>query len=330
MKTEKNRNAQKKSDGRKGRRFGKIAAAVVAVSSISAGIFGLMAEITTEAGLSGVEKIPTSYHVPAATAIPEVQTAEDMAKNSRESGDAAENKSGGTDREAGDNGSDETAGEKNYHVSMSSLNTGTPTSIDLTMEEAAALGMKYLQDIMGFDEEGVNVYMSYNSGTETFPRAFWDGDVRFGEEVLTDDDTWNFFIDAVTGELFMLSCTETLDVDVPLGYDSSLENNYGVYADAAKALAERCNLVGGPVREVKYGSQGYGSNNPDITMEVYGENGQMALLSFSRYNQRFLGLITDTSRVITDRAMEDLMKESEEATDWQTETLEDGSVIQWR
>ena len=44
MKTEKNRNAQKKSDGRKGRRFGKIAAAVVAVSSISAGIFGLMAD----------------------------------------------------------------------------------------------------------------------------------------------------------------------------------------------------------------------------------------------------------------------------------------------
>ena len=50
----------------------------------------------------------------------------------------------------------------------------------------------------------------------------------------------------------------------------------------------------------------------------------------TRYNQRFLGLITDTSRVITDRAMEDLMKEDAEATDWQTETLEDGSVIQWR
>ena len=128
----------------------------------------------------------------------------------------------------------------------------------------------------------------------------------------------------------MLSCSETLDVDVQLGYDSSLENNYGVYAEAAKEIAERCDLVGGPVADVKYGSQGYGSNNPDITMEVYGENGQIANLTFSRYNQRFLGLITDTSRVITDRAMEDLMKEDAEATDWQTETLEDGSVIQWR
>lgn len=183
---------------------------------------------------------------------------------------------------------------------------------------------------MGFDKEGANVYMSYDSGTVTFPRAFWDGDVRFGEEVKTDDDTWHFFIDAVTGELFMLSCSETLDVDVQLGYDSSLENNYGVYAEAAKEIAERCDLVGGPVADVKYGSQGYGSNNPDITMEVYGENGQIANLTFSRYNQRFLGLITDTSRVITDRAMEDLMKEDAEATDWQTETLEDGSVIQWR
>lgn len=330
MRTEKNRNAQKRADGRKSRRFGKIAAAVVAVSSIGAGIFGLMAEMTTEAGLSGVEKIPTSYHVPAATSIPEMETAEEMTKNNHESGDAAENKSGGTGREAGDNGSDETAGERNYHVSMSSLNTGEPTSIDLTMEEAAALGMKYLEDIMNFDEKGVNVYMSYDSGTETFPRAFWDGDVRFGEEVKTDDDTWHFFIDAVTGELFMIGCTETLDVDVPLGYDASLENNYGIYAEEAKKVAERCNLVGGAVKEVKYGSQGYGSNNPDITMEVYGENGQMALFTFSRYNQRLLGIITDTSNKITEKAMEDLMKEDAEATDWQTETLEDGTVIQWR
>lgn len=128
----------------------------------------------------------------------------------------------------------------------------------------------------------------------------------------------------------MIGCTETLDVDVPLGYDTSLETNYGVYAELAKETAERCNLVGSPVKEIKYGTQGYSSNNPDITMEVYGENGQMAILSYSRYNQRFLGLITDTSRVITDRAMEDLMREDAEATDWKTETLEDGTTIQWR
>ena len=200
-----------------------------------------------------------------------------------------------------------TGSKANYQVSMSSLNTEEPTSIDLTMEQAAALGIKYLEDIMDFDAEGVNVYMSYNSGTITFPRAFWSGDVRFGKEVKTDDDTWSFFVDAVTGELFMIGCTETLDVDVPLGYDSSLETNYGIYAEAAKELAERCNLVDGPVADVKYSCQGYSSNNPDITVKVEGSSGRWVTMVFSRYNQRFLGLSTDTSDEITEKAMGDFM-----------------------
>lgn len=279
-----------RQENRKKRRFAVIAAGVLAVSGIGAGIFSMMAESTVQAGVKEAEAIQTSYHVPAEDSGPEVPAVQKA---------------------------EETVTALQYRVVESSLNTETPTETDLTMEEAAAFGMKYLEDIMGFDKEGANVYMCYNSGTKTFPRAFWDGDVRFGEEVLTDDDTWHFFIDAVTGELFNLSCTETLDVDVPLGYDASLEKNYGVYAEAAKEIAERCNLVGGLVAEVKYGSQGYGSNNPDITMEVYGENGQMAILSFSRYNQRFLGLITDTSRVITDRAMDDLM----DSIEFEAETL---------
>lgn len=276
----KKNNRQENGKNRKNRRFAVIAAGVLAVSGIGAGIFSIMAESTVQAAVTEAEAIPTSYHVPAEDSGPEVPAVQKT---------------------------EETATALQYRVVESSLNTETPTETDLTMEEAAAFGMKYLADIMGFDKEGANVYMCYNSGTETFPRAFWDGDVRFGEEVKTDDDTWSFFIDAVTGELFMLGCSETLDVDVPLGYDASLEKNYGVYAEAAKEIAERCDLVGGLVAEVKYGTQGYSSNNPDITMEVYGENGQMAILSFSRYNQRFLGLITDTSRVITDRAMDDLM-----------------------
>lgn len=292
-----------RQENRKNRRFAVIAAGVLAVSGIGAGIFSIMAESTVQAAVTEAEAIPTSYHVPAEDSGPDVPTVSE---------------------------SKETEAALQYHVLESELNTGTPTATDLTMEEAAAFGMKYLQDIMGFDKEGANVYMSYDSGTETFPRASWYGDVRFGELELTDDDIWYFSIDAVTGELFVIGFGQTLDVDVPLGYDESLESNYGVYAEAAKEIAERCNLVGSSVREVKYGTQGYGGNDPEITMEVYGENGQMAILSFSRYNQRFLGLITDTSRVITDRAMEDLMKEDAEATDWKTETMEDGTVIQWR
>lgn len=307
MKADRNR---KKSDGRKSIRFGKIAATVLAVSSISAGVFGLVAEVSAQAGANEMEMVPTSYHVPAAMSVPEIQTAGEITENTREAGDEAEGKR-----------NSETVGKKDYHISMSSMNKGEPTSIDLTMEEAAAFGVKYLEDIMGLDAAGMNVYMMYNSGTVTFPRAFWHGDVRFGEEVKTEDDTWSFFIDAVTGELFMISCAETLDVDVPLAYDASLEDNYGVYAEAAKEVAERCDLVGGPVADVKYGSQGYGGNNPDITMEVTGSNGQMAILTFSRYNQRLLGIITDTSNEISEKALEDLASGKVTSEDVETITV---------
>lgn len=278
-----------KQKNRKKRNFMAVAATVLAVSGIGAGVFSMMAEASVQGGLSKVEEIPTSYHVPAAASVPEIP---------------------------------EKVTEVNYHVSMSEMNKEEPTAIDLSMEEAAALGVKYLEEIMDFDAEGADVYMIYNSGTITFPRAFWSGDVRFGEQILTDDDTWSFFIDAVTGELFNIGCTETLDVDVPLGYDTSLETNYGIYAEAAREVAERCNLMNGPVVSVEYGGQGYGSNNPDISVEVNGENGKKAIVTFSRYNQRLLGIITNTSREVTDKALEDLTNKAAETSEIEAETLQ--------
>lgn len=267
-----------------------ITAAVLMASGVAAGAFSLASDITARAGLNEVQKVPTSYQVPVTASLPVPEVAEEDAPT-------------------------------NYTVSMSSLNKEMPTEADLSMEEAAALGVNYLEDIMEMDAEGKNVYMQYYGGTITFPRAFWSGDVRFGEEVLTDEDTWSFMIDAVTGELFNIGCTETLDVDVPLGYDSSLEENCDVYKELAKKTAERCNLVGGSVEKVEYGTQGYGSNNPEIIMHVTGENGEMAILSFSRYNQRLLGILMDTSRRITDQAMYDLMENAVNSPECETETV---------
>ncbi|MCI8736045.1 MAG: hypothetical protein HFI11_03545 [Lachnospiraceae bacterium] len=318
MKTEKRmetRKNRKRSNGRKGRRFPMIAAALLAFSGISAGLFSFTAELTTQAGLKGTEKVSTSYHVPAVSSVPEIPEVNVMAAK-----EGKEDVEGKTDIGTGS--------KANYQVSMSSLKTEEPTSIDLTMEQAAALGIKYLEDIMDFDAEGVNVYMSYSSGTITFPRAFWSGDVRFGKEVKTDEDTWSFFVDAVTGELFMIGCTETLDVDVPLGYDSSLETNYGIYAEAAKELAERCNLVDGPVADVKYSCQGYSSNNPDITVKVEGSSGRWVTMVFSRYNQRFLGLSTDTSDEITEKAMGDFMDNAVNSEDMEGAQVQFSSAQQ--
>ncbi|MDE7430712.1 MAG: hypothetical protein K2N34_02170 [Lachnospiraceae bacterium] len=59
---------------------------------------------------------------------------------------------------------------------MDSLNTGTPTDVDLTMEEAAEAGTQYLRNVFGLYLEGAYVYMNYCPGTETFP-------VLFGQEM---------------------------------------------------------------------------------------------------------------------------------------------------
>ncbi len=280
MRTGKKQNDKKqdnrRQNQRRNRRFAVIAASVLAVSGIGAGGFSMMTEGTVQAAMVEAEKIPTSYHVPAVREVPEIpEVSEERA-------------------------------EVNYHVHKSEFYEEEPTAVDLSMEEAAALGVQYLEEIMDFDAEGADVYMEYYGGTITFPRAFWSGDVRFGKQEKTDEDTWSFFVDAVTGELFMIGCSETLDVDVPLGYDSSLEDNCGVYIKAAEDLAERVDLLGVPVKEVVYGSQGYGSNNPDITMEVRGDNGQTAYVTFSRYNRRLLGIITGSSSEITEKALEDL------------------------
>jgi len=280
------KNNKKQTNKRNGS-FPAIAAAVLAVSGIGAGIFSMMAEGTVQASMVEAEKIPASYHVPAANEAPEVP---------------------------------EEGAEVTYHVHTSEFNREEPTAIDLSMEEAAALGVKYLEEIMDFDAAGADVYMDYSGGTITFPRAFWSGDVRFGKQEKTDEDTWGFFIDAVTGELFMISHSEALDVDVPLGYDSSLEKECGAYTEAARELAERCNLVGSPVADAVYGSQGYGGNNPDISIEVTGENGQRAIITFSRYNQKLLGIITDASREVTEKAMENLENGMVHSEDMEAET----------
>ena len=78
---------------------------------IGAGIilFNAAAEIALAANNGKVEKVPTSYQVSDSleTAVLNLETTKDV-------------------------------GEKvNYSVSMDSLNTGTPTDTDLTMEEAA-------------------------------------------------------------------------------------------------------------------------------------------------------------------------------------------------
>lgn len=243
--------------------------------------FNSAAEAAVSAKAGQVETIPTSYQVPDSMAVtlPETETKEE----------------GNT--------------EVNYHVSMDSFNTGTPTDMDLTMEEAAGMGAQYLSNIYGLDLEGAYVYMMYYPGTETFPRAFWSGDVLFEKEQTPESTRWTYMIDAVTGELFDICYGRQLDVSVPLGYDAALEKDYGIYAELARKKVEECKLMNSPVDRVEYNCQGYSGNDPDIAVNVIGENGEIVNMSFSRYDQTFKGCITDTSRRISESALDNLAGE---------------------
>ena len=271
---------------------------------IGAGIilFNAAAEIALAANNGKVEKVPTSYQVSDSleTAVLNLETTKDV-------------------------------GEKvNYSVSMDSLNTGTPTDTDLTMEEAAETGNQYLKNIYGLDLEGAYVYMSYNPGTVTFPRAFWSGVVLFQKEQKPESTKWTYMIDAVTGELFTTCHDRRLDANVSLDYDAALEKDYHLYEELAQTKIEECKLMDCPVDMVEYNCQGYSGNDPTIAVDVIGENGESINMSFSRYDQMFLGLLTDTSRTVTESALERTVGEEKfsEAEEIEAEEIE-GYTITW-
>ncbi|GFI04504.1 hypothetical protein AALA79_01190 [Lachnospiraceae bacterium 64-25] len=258
----------------------KLTAATFAIIGAGTILFNSAAEVTLAANNGKVVKVPTSYQVADSleTTLPKVT--ED-----------------GKDKESG-------SVKVNYTLSLDSLNTGTPTDTDLTIEEAAEAGRQYLGNIFGLDLEGAYVYMSYCPGTETFPRAFWSGDVLFQKEQKPESTRWTYMIDAVTGELFNIGYDRQLDVSVPLGCDKALEKDYSAYAELAQKKVEECKLIDSPIERVEYNCQGYSGNNPTIAVDVIGKNGEIVNMAFSRYDQTFLGLITDTSRRIAESAFD--------------------------
>lgn len=265
----------------------KLAAATFAIIGAGTILFNSAAEMTLAVNNGKVEKVPATYQVSDSpeTTMPKVT----------ENGKDIENSSA----------------RVYYKLSMDSLNTGTPTDTDLTMEEAAEAGAQYLRNIFGLDLEGAYVYMSYDPGTETFPRAFWAGDVLFQKEKKPESTRWTYMIDAVTGELFNIGHDRQLDVTVSLDYDEALEKDYSIYAELARKKVEECKLIDSPVDRVEYNCQGSSGNDPTIAVNVIGKNGEIVNLDFSRYDQTFLGLITDTSRKVTESILDNLFGEVE-------------------
>lgn len=202
-----------------------------------------------------------------------------------------------------------------YTVTKDPLMKDTPTSKDLSQEEAAEIGAQMLWDMYGINLDNAIIYMCYNAATDSFPRSTWSGDVLFSSERKPESTRYGFTIDSLTGERFDMGMGRSLDVTVPLGLDKSLEKNCDDYKTLAATYAEKLDLVHGKVKEVVYNCQGYSGNDPDISFEVIGENGNIALMTFSRYDQKLKGVGYDTSYRISLEANEKFLREIEKQID---------------
>lgn len=271
---------------KKGKNKGKTGIAVCAALGMVIGctaLFSSLAEAAAAVDMGGMQTIPTAYTLPA----------------------AAENRTvpEGYQKAA-------------YSVVADPLDyyrDKKPTEKDLTQEEAAEIGAQLLWKLFGVKLDGATIYMGYDTGTYTFPRASWNADVRFGKSRTPADTCYTFSIDAVTGEGFSAAYGRTLSVTVDLGPDKALAQNPSEYSKLAKALAEKTNLVNGEVGECIYNCQGYGSNDPDITIDVIGVNGQKASLTFSRYDKALKGVGLPAGTEINEM-VEKLFEQ--EAADW--------------
>lgn len=191
----------------------------------------------------------------------------------------------------------------NYTVQMSDLPyyaEKVPTEKDMTKEAAAELTAQYLWQVYGADMEDQVIEMGYNTATENTPRPMWTADIAMKGEGYHDGyrvDRYSVWLDSVTGDLLSLGMGRSLEAKVNPGPDASLDKSK--YEAAAKKLAEKYNIVHSDIESMNCTGQGasfptnvigaYG--DPEISFEIHGKNGEVALMSISRYDEVLKGIM---------------------------------------
>ncbi|RXE60393.1 hypothetical protein [Acetivibrio mesophilus] len=178
--------------------------------------------------------------------------------------------------------------EANYtirNIDLEYYRNQTPTSKDMAKKDAAEIGAQALWSVYSLSLEGQVVEMGYQPATDDIPRSRWYADV-----LVDGERSYSFEVDSVTGDLFAVTYSRTLDKNVSVAYDAELAKNPQEYAALAKETAEKLNVVHGAVASVEYNCQGYRNNDPDITFNIKGENGEVASMTFSRYDKALLAV----------------------------------------
>ena len=167
----------------------------------------------------------------------------------------------------------------------------TPTSKDMNKEDAAEIGAQVLWGAFDVDLEGQVIEMGYQQATDSLPRSTW-----YAEVMIDGKRSYYFSVDSVTGELFSVGRGDrTLYENVSVVYDTALDKNPQEFVSLAKELVEKYNVINGAVKSVKYNGQGYSNNDPTVFIDITGENGEIALLTFSRYDKDLLGIVYSAS-----------------------------------
>ena len=166
-----------------------------------------------------------------------------------------------------------------------------PTSKDITKEDAAEIGAQALWEIFDLNLEGQVIEMGYQQPSESYSRSIWTAEV-----LINDEKSYHFSVDSVTGELFIIGQFITLDGKVHPAVDAALEKKPQEYVALAKKLAEKYNVVHSTVKSVEYTGQGYitdgnGSFAPTINVDITGENGEVALMEFSRDDKALVRIV---------------------------------------
>ncbi|WP_159882045.1 hypothetical protein [Paenibacillus puerhi] len=178
--------------------------------------------------------------------------------------------------------------KKEYQVKL--VGKDQPTVNDLKLEEAAELAAQQLWRVFAVDLSDRTLEMTYNPASTTQQRAIWSVAVKISDTLL-----YEYALDAVTGEHHLVAKRIYHHADIPEGMDKSLITNHEEYQALAKKAAEAYRLVSDKVAAVEYISQGYqedraGAKNSSITLQVKSDKGEVAQLSFSRYNQELLAV----------------------------------------
>lgn len=192
------------------------------------------------------------------------------------------------------NSKNSTKSQESYKPNYEIADVDKPTSMEITREEAAEIGVKNLYSVFGLDMNDKVIGMTYIPAQNGF-RPIWCGtlDMKVENSIVA---SYTFSVDSISGEIEVVGYERVLEEKVDTGFDQNLEQNAQEYENLAKELSVKIGAIQGTVKSAEYESQGgTGNGEPTILIRVTGENGEEALLDFSRYDKKLLSVSYNTT-----------------------------------